>query len=63
MGTILHKIEYFSAGEQIASTVWCGPVEGIIEIAKSTMVKKGADAARVVVEQSDTEVWSGTPNA
>jgi hypothetical protein len=43
MGTLIHKIKYFSNGQQIGNALWCGPVEGIIEIAKTTMPRKGAD--------------------
>ena len=59
MGTLIHKIEYFSNGEKIGHALWCGPVEGIIEIAKATMPKKRADMARVVVEHTEAEIWSG----
>ena len=58
MGTLTHKIEYLAGGTTVATAIWAGPVEGIVEIAKRTMAKKGADSARVIVEATSIEVWS-----
>ena len=60
MGTLIHQIEYLADDHEIAKALWTGPLEGIIEIAKNTMVKKGATSARIVVEGTAEEVWSGS---
>lgn len=59
MGTVIYKIEYLSGDNLVAHALWTGPVIGIIDIAKTNIAKKEADAARVVVEHTGEEVWSG----
>ena len=60
MSTLIHRIEYLSDGQEVAKALWMGPLEGLIEIAKVSMVQKGADTARVVVEATGEKIWSGT---
>ena len=59
MRTIIHKVEYVAGREPVATAFWMGPLEGIIEIAKANMAKKGATWARIVVESTEEEVWTG----
>jgi hypothetical protein len=62
MGTLIHHIEYLAGGREVAKAVWTGPLKGIIEIANASMAKKGATSARIIVEGTGEEVWSGSRN-
>ena len=59
MPNVFHFIELYVDGKLINQTLWSGPVEGVIAIAKTQMARRDADHARVAVEGDGGEVWAG----
>jgi hypothetical protein len=55
-----YRIEYFKEGALVIAVPWTGSLDDTIEIAKSAVVSRGVDFARIMdVDGSGAEVWSG----